>query len=289
MKNYLRKIAKGLKRVPIVYKASINIVRFGGYATYKIFYKNPSDLLEGKRVLITGGTSGIGLSIAKKCLKEGAYVLITGRDEKKLKHVSNEINHIRLKSLVWDVKDLSIISEKIKVTELILDGGIDILVNNAGIINDVQFPNITPEIWNNIYETNSRGLFFLTQELCKQWMKEKTKVNKKILNISSQGAFVGATYPYRLTKWDVVGLTQGLGVKLAKYGIIVNAIAPGIVATNMQPNILIQGDNIFCSENPIERYALPDEIAELAIYLMSDLSNFIVGQTIIIDGGYSLK
>jgi len=92
-----------------------------------------------------------------------------------------------------------------------------------------------------------------------------------------------------MTKWDIAGLTQGLGIKLAPYGIIVNGIAPGITATNMLPGYLNRKENVYCSQNPIKRFSFPEEIAELAIFLISDAGNFIVGQTIICDGGYSLK
>ena len=112
---------------------------------------------------------------------------------------------------------------------------------------------------------------------------------KKIINISSQGGFVGATYPYRMVKWDVRGLTEGLGKSLIKDNIIVNAIAPGVVKTSMQEFSLNQGDNLFTTQNPIQRVCLPEEIAELALFLASDASNFIIGQTIVCDGGYTLK
>ena len=129
----------------------------------------------------------------------------------------------------------------------------------------------------------------MCQLFAKYWKSKKDDSVKKILNISSQGAFVGATYPYRMTKWDIAGLTQGLGYLLAKDNIIVNGIAPGVVRTAMQETTLSQGDNIYNKSNVLKRCSFPEEIAELAIYLSSDLSNFIVGQTIVIDGGYSLK
>lgn len=111
---------------------------------------------------------------------------------------------------------------------------------------------------------------------------------KKIILISSQGGFVGATYPYRLSKWDIVGLTEGLGKQVCKQGILVNGIAPGVVKTEMQQFSLNQGENTYCGQNPIGRVALPEEIAELAAFMISDACNFMVGQTIRVDGGYSL-
>ncbi|WP_320167930.1 SDR family oxidoreductase [Mangrovibacterium marinum] len=266
------------------------IFKYGGYTTVNIANINYGKILKGKRILITGGSSGIGLSIAKKCLNEGAIVVITGRSETKLKKVKKEINNPSLKISVWDISQISQIEENLQTIKNLLEGNIDFLVNNAGITNGTNFPNVTEEIWDKIYTTNSKGLFFLTQSICNQWIKTKERNKlRKVINISSQGGFVGATYPYRMSKWDIAGLTQGLGIKLAPHGIIVNGIAPGIIATNMQQWSFKQKDNVYFSENLLERFALPEEIAELAIFLMSDASNFIVGQTIVCDGGYSIK
>ncbi len=273
----------------LVVKSIKKIYKYGGYSTVNIANINYGAILKGKKILVTGGGSGIGLSIAKKCLQEGATIVITGRNENKLKHVAEEINNPLLKVLVWDISQITQVEEKLQKVKLLLEGEIDILVNNAGIVNGITFPDVTEGIWDKIYATNSKGLFFLTQSLCKRWLKDEKNKVKKVINISSQGGFVGATYPYRMTKWDIAGLTQGLGIKLASHGIIVNGIAPGIIATNMQPGCLNQKENVYCSLNPLERFALPEEIAELAIFLMSDACSFIVGQTIVCDGGFSLK
>jgi NAD(P)-dependent dehydrogenase (short-subunit alcohol dehydrogenase family) len=288
-KNIINSISQILRKISLMVKSMKKIYRTGGYATYSITSIQPGRILEGKKVLITGGGSGIGLAIARKCLSEGAQVLITGRDEKKLLSVSDQIDHPLLMTLAWDVSKIDKLEDTCSKAFELLGGGIDILVNNAGIMSGIQFPHVTEEMWDKIYSINSKGLFFLTQHLCQIWLDEGSNLVKKVLNISSQGGFVGATYPYRLTKWDVAGLTQGLGIKLAPSGIIVNGIAPGIVATQMQPECLKQNENMYSPHNPLERFALPVEIAELALFLMSDASNFIVGQTIVCDGGYSLK
>lgn len=277
------------KKIPLIIGSLRKIYRYGGYSTVNISKLNTGEILKGKNILITGGSSGIGYNIAKRCIEEGANVVITGRNIVKLKEAEEKINNSLLKILEWDITQISEIEEGIiKCKELFL-GDIDVLVNNAGIVNGIQFPNVTENIWDKIYTTNSKGLFFLTQSICDMWIKNNKLCQKKIINISSQGGFVGATYPYRMTKWDVAGLTQGLGVKLAPLGIIVNGIAPGIIATEMQPCCLKQKENVFCPQNPLARFGLAEEIAELAVFLISDASNFIVGQTIVCDGGYSIK
>lgn len=289
MKRIMRKILKLIKKTPLVIKSVSQIYRYGGYSTVNISTVNYGEILQGKKILITGGSTGIGWSIAKKCLQEGATVAITGRSENKLKVAEEEINNPQLKTIVWDISDTAQIEKGVENARLLLGGEIDILVNNAGILNGTQFPNVTEDVWDKIYATNSKGLFFLTQFLCGSWMNNTYSTIHKVINMSSQGGFVGATYPYRMTKWDIAGLTQGLGIQLAPHSIIVNGIAPGIIATAMQPGCLNQKENVYCSQNPLERFGLPEEIAELAVFLMSDAANFIVGQTIVCDGGYSIK
>ncbi len=137
--------------------------------------------------------------------------------------------------------------------------------------------------------TNAIGTLLLSQALCKRWERNYTSKTKKIINISSQGGFIGANNAYRMTKWGIRGLTQYMGSSLSCKNIIVNGVAPGIILTDMQPQFQKQGDNLFTNLNPAKRIGLPTEIAELVTFLLTDATNFIVGQTICCDGGYSLK
>ncbi|MFD0750804.1 SDR family NAD(P)-dependent oxidoreductase [Mucilaginibacter calamicampi] len=283
------KILSIVTSVSLMLKAFKKIYRHGGYTIVNISSIQYGQVLKGRKIVVTGGGAGIGFNIAKRCLEEGASVVITGRSENKLREACKQLNSGLLQPLVWDISEVSEIHKGLEKATFLLGGDIDILINNAGVLDTTPFPYITEQIWDKIYATNSKGLFFLTQTLCEKWMICRNNSLKKIINISSQGGFVGATYPYRMTKWDVAGLTQGLGIKLAQHGIIVNGIAPGIIATDMQPGFLHQKENVFITENPLQRIGLPEEIAELAIFLMSDSANFIVGQTIVCDGGYSIK
>lgn len=278
-----------IERILLALKSILKVYKYGGYTTVNVGSIKHGHILKDRKILISGGSTGIGFSIAKRCIEEGAIVVITGRNDRNLGAACQEINNARLKTLTWNIDRVQDIEEKIRITENLLGGSIDVLINNAGIIDVGSFPNVSEEIWDKIYTTNSKGLFFLTQAVASKWMGRDRIHQKKIINISSQGGFVGALSPYRMSKWDVAGLTQGLGIKLAPHGIIVNGIAPGIIATKMQPKFSKQKENVFCSLNPLQRFALPEEIAELAIFLISDASNFIVGQTIVCDGGFSLK
>lgn len=289
MNKIFKKVYKSSGKIFQAIKYLKHVYSYGGYSTVKIAQINHGEILKNKNILITGGSSGIGLSIAKKCLNEGANVIITGRNEDKLKNTLIDLNNLNLKYIVWDISNIQEIDEKIKKAKSMFNEEIDILVNNAGILDTTNFLEVTEKTWDSVYATNSKGLYFITQSICNSWIKKKNNNLKKIINISSQGGFVGATYPYRMTKWDIAGLTQGLGFKLAPMGIIVNGIAPGIIATSMQDNYLKQKENVYCSHNPLGRFALPEEIGELALFLMSDACNFIVGQTIVCDGGFSIK
>ncbi len=278
------KLKKAIRAIRLAKK----FYRTGGCVVANIAYPQYGYVLKGKRVCITGGSSGIGLAIAKKYAQCGAEVVITGRKESKLKAAVSEIGH-DASYVLWDVSDIHVCQDKIDEMGQKLGGCIDILINNAGIAPSKFWGNVDESEWDNIYNINLKGMFFLTQQLVKEWKKQPIQGYRKVINISSQGGFVGATYPYRMVKWDIRGLTEGLGKSLIGENIIVNAIAPGVVKTSMQQFSLEQGDNLFTNQNPIQRVCLPEEIAELALFLASDASNYIIGQTIVCDGGYTLK
>lgn len=289
MRKLINKLYRISLKLMLTLKALRKFYRNGGYTGYTIAKIDYGKILADKTVLVTGGSSGIGLSIAKKFIEQGATVVITGRDKEKLSKAADDINNSRLIEMVWDIGEVG-------KTETMLDrclehtkGKLDILINNAGLIGNTSFLDVTEKNWDEVYRVNSKGLYFLTQAVCKYWISGSEKKTRKVINITSQGGYVGATYPYRMTKWDIAGLTQGLGIKMANSGIIINGIAPGIIATAMQPGLDASAENIFIPSNPVERFGFTDEIAELALFLSGDAANFIVGQTIVCDGGFSIK
>lgn len=282
----INRLMKVCERIFTTVKGVQQCWRVGGVTNVQINQINYGEVLAAKNVLVTGGSSGIGFAIAKKCISEGAQVVITGRNEEKLKRAKEEIGSDRLRTMVWDHGDIAICKEKLKeCMNLVGSQKLDVLVNNAGVcLQPLGFFDTTESAWDETYAVNSKGLFFLTQAFCDDCLKKKQPA--KIVNISSQGGFLPAPHPYRMTKWDIVGLTKGLGKQLAPHGIIVNGVAPGMIATDM---IQRGAENVFSNLQPNERVGVPEEIAELVLFLVSGAANNIIGQTIVCDGGYTAK
>jgi 3-oxoacyl-[acyl-carrier protein] reductase len=283
MFNALVKIAQ---KLVVAVRAIKQCWKVGGVTKVQINQINYGEILTAQSVLVTGGSSGIGFAIAKKCISEGAEVVVTGRNKDKLKRAKEEIDSDRLKVMIWDHGDVAICKDKLQeCISLFRSQKLDVLVNNAGVcLQPLGFFATTESIWDQTYAINSKGLFFLTQAFCDDCLKKKQSA--KVVNISSQGGMLPAPHPYRMTKWDIVGLTKGLGQQLASHGIIVNGIAPGMIATEM---IMRDAENVYSKLQPICRVGLPEEIAELVLFLVSGAANNIVGQTIVCDGGYTSK
>ena len=272
-----------IKIILFYFKNLIKFIRKGGVVYVNIGQLVHGNILRNKRVLITGGTSGIGYSIAKKFLSEGANVVITGRDEQRLLNAANSLGG-NIYTLLWDVSDASIANEQIqKVIDKL--GGIDILINNAGIYSSIPFLSVDEKIWDSVMNTNIKGVFFICQAAVEHMMKNIN--GGKIINITSIRGFQGDCAPYGISKWGANGFTKGLARDYISKNIIVNGIAPGITATEI--NKINVNENAFCKGEPQNnRVALPEEIAEIALFLASNASNNIVGQTIICDGGATL-
>lgn len=241
--------------------------------------------LENRYALITGGSSGIGYSIAEAFARNGATVIITGRDITKLKNAQYNLSKIcygkENKVLAFEL-DISDLEKMEKSFYNIIDNinfKIDILVNNAGVNGKQIFPEISEAEFDRIIGTNLKGTYFISQLFAKYLIKNKQKGN--ILFISSSSAVRPAITPYMLSKWGIKGLTLGLAKKYLPYGIIVNGIAPGNTATSMITN----KEDLNCDYNLVGRFIAPEEIANFATILVSSMGKMIVGDTIYITGG----
>ncbi len=241
-----------------------------------------TQLLTNKVVLITGGSGGIGFAIAKKCLASGAKVIIAGTSEEKLNAKVKECDTQSIKALVLNLNDVSSFEAKVQeACGLFEENRIDVLVNSAGVNPAKKFFDITEKDFDTTMAVNVKGIFFMCQAMA-QYMIEN-KIKGHILNLSSSSALRPAWGPYEMSKWTIKGFTVGLADVLIKHGIVVNAIAPGPTATPMLGKE--EGDDLDLPNNPTGRYAMPEEIAELAVMLISDAGKLVVGDTLYATGG----
>lgn len=247
--------------------------------TAQIVSLSPNVLLKGRKAIVTGGTSGIGHSIAQSFLNAGATVIITGRDKNRLNSaVSSLCSYGEISGFVLDNADVTSFEGTFnKIIEK--NEKIDILVNNAGVLGAV-LPNAKEEDYDLVLNTNLKGPFFLSQMVGK-YMKDN-QIKGNILNIASSSSLRPAVSAYTLSKWGLRGLTLGLAKVLAPYGITVNGLAPGPTAT---PMLKKDCDNITNDDIPLGRYVMPEEIANMAVFLVSEMGRSIIGDIVYMTGG----
>lgn len=251
-----------------------------------ISYLAPNEMLRGRAALVTGGTSGIGYEIAKAFINAGAKVVITGRNEQKLSKACAAINKEvscmnMIFGLVMDNTNVKTMPQKLEEIKSLVGGqSVDILVNNAGVVGG-EVKDCLEEQYDRIMDTNLKGTFFLSQLMARYFVNNK--IGGNILMIGSSSSLRPATSAYTITKNAVYGFTKGLAKVLAPYGITVNGLAPGPTAT---PMLMPDGvrDEISFS-NSLGRYVLPGEIANMAVFLVSNMGRSIIGDMIFMTGG----
>ena len=247
-----------------------------------IHYLSPSSRLEGKKIIVTGGGRGIGYAMAKRFVEEGAEVLICGRDEKVLEEASQKIG---CKYLQYNLMDIQNNNDFLLKAEKQL-GKVDCLVNNAGVsLHEADFTCVTSETFDIQINTNLKAPFFLTQDFVE--MLRKDGRSGHVLFISSETGTTADERPYGWSKAAINSMVEGLAYKLVSYGIRVNAIAPGVVATDMT-GLKSDGDLSYAG-NITGRVYLPEEIAEVACFLLSDASSCITGQVLVCNNGKTIN
>ena len=252
---------------------------------------NPFDL-SGKAAIVTGGNNGIGRGIAIGLAGAGANVCIAGRDEKKNENVRLEIEELGHEciSLRCDVNVEADIAAAIAATEEAF-GGLSILVNNAGIAALNVPENMSDEEWSSVIETNLSSVFKFSRAAHPSLAKSG---GGKIINIGSMYSIFGSPLAasYAASKGGVVQLTKSLAVAWANDDIQVNAILPGWITTDMTAPIRNDMQDLYDSivaRTPAGRFGEPEECAGTAVYLASEASNFVTGQSIAVCGGYSVS
>lgn len=243
--------------------------------------------MKRKTVLITGGARGIGKAMSEAFAKEGYNVLINfNKSEKEAKELYSKLSekNSSVKLFKADVSNREDVENMIDycVREF---GGLDILINNAGISQDKLFTDITDKDWDRMMNINLKGSFYCSQVALKYMISEK---KGNIINISSIWGISGASCEvhYSITKAGIIGMTKALAKEVGPSNIRVNSIAPGVINTDMLSGYGKEDINVLVEETPLMRLGTPEDIANCAIFLASDKSNFITGQVISLNGGF---
>ncbi|WP_010240532.1 3-oxoacyl-[acyl-carrier-protein] reductase [Clostridium arbusti] len=242
--------------------------------------------LSNKIALVTGGTRGLGRAIAEKLAEEKVKVVVTGTNEDRANQVANEI------SLAYDVEalglkhDVSSEESTKEVVKCIIDKfkRIDILVNNAGITSDGIMMTMKKEKWDKVLNINLTGAFNCTKFVSKHMLKQKSG---SIVNITSVVGITGnvGQANYSASKAGLIGFTKTVARELAERGITVNAIAPGCISTDMTSKLSDKISQEILSQIPMKTYGDSESVANAVLFLVSNMSQYITGQVINVDGG----
>ncbi|MCC5911997.1 MAG: 3-oxoacyl-[acyl-carrier-protein] reductase [Clostridiaceae bacterium] len=245
--------------------------------------------LKGKNALVTGGSRGIGKAIALKLAEHGANVIInyTSRPDA-AQGVVEELKqyNVKAKAIKCDVTNNEDIIAMMKVVDEEFDS-IDILVNNAGVTKDNLLMRMKEEDWQQVMDVNLKGVFLCTKAVIRKMMKQKYG---RIINISSVVGVMGnaGQSNYSASKAGVIGFTKSIAKEVAAKGINVNAVAPGFIDTDMTAVLSEDVKQQLVSSIPLKRYGKPEDIANLVLFLSGDVSNYITGQVISVDGGMAI-
>ena len=243
--------------------------------------------IEGKRILITGSTSGIGNVLAEGLAQAGAFVILNGRTETNVDQAVKSFmaRGYKTSGAAFDITKAEEV--ELRIAELESDlGPIDVLVNNAGIQHRAPLEEFKLEDWNKVINTNLTGAFIVSQAVIKLMI---TRRSGKIINICSLQSELArpSIAPYSTAKGGLKMLTRGMATEWAKYNIQVNAIGPGYFKTEMTKALWEnqEFDTWLCKRTPANRWGNPEELIGTLIYLSSAASSFLNGQIIYVDGG----
>ena len=245
--------------------------------------------LDNKCSLITGGSRGIGFSIAKALAKAGSDIVLLARNKKRLEQAQDDLAKIGRDVRIYPFDMVEVDGIKEIYSKIIEDaGGIDILINNAGGLRRGPAETLSLKDWNFVINLNLSSVFALSQAFAKERIEKEKK--GKIINISSVTSEVTRKHiaAYAASKGGIRQLTKSLAVDWAQYHINVNAIGPGYFKTDLTQPLWQDEmfDNWIKKRTPEGRWGSPDELGYAAVFLASPASDFITGQTLYIDGGF---
>ena len=240
----------------------------------------------GKTVLVTGSTRGIGRAIAEEFAKHGANVVVSGTVKERAEEVAKELAEkygVKTLGVGMDVSDPQSVEDAFKEINAAF-GGVDILVNNAGITRDTLFLRMKMEDWQKVLDVNLTGAFLVTKQVVRYMTKKRWG---RIINISSVVGFTGnvGQVNYATTKAGLIGFTKSLAKELAPRNVLVNAVAPGFIETDMTETLKDEIKESYKKQIPLGRFGKPEEVARVVLFLASPMADYITGETIHVNGG----
>ena len=238
--------------------------------------------LKNLNIILTGATGGIGRSILYSLNKCNAKIIATGTNENKLNQIKEQFTNVQVKK--FDILNHSSIEKFIDECNEIFEGKIDVLINNAGITQDNLTIRMKDEEWNKVINLNLTSTFLLTKNVIKKMIKNK---NGKIINITSIVGHTGnvGQANYAASKAGLVGMSKSLAIEYGKKNIKVNCISPGFIKSEMTDKIDEKFKSALEEKISLERLGDPEDVANAVLFLSSDLSDYITGETIHINGG----
>ena len=241
--------------------------------------------LNGKTVLITGASRGIGEAAAKTFAQAGANVMLTARNADKLKNIKKKLGD-RTEYFAGDISDPNIVSQLVDFCYSHF-GALDILINNAGVTNDALFLRMDLEKWTQVINTNLKSNFLLSSALSKNMIKKKWG---RIINITSVVGHTGnfGQSNYSASKAGILGMSKSIALELAKRNVTVNCIAPGFIETSMTAVLSESQRESLIEKIPMGKIGSPKDVANCVEFLVSDKSEYVTGQTIHVNGGLAM-
>lgn len=250
-------------------------------------------LLKGKKALVTGGTAGIGKAIACLYAEQGADVAIFGTNPERAESAVKEIEAARAcpeQKILYFLLDVSQFAQVGEAIEKVYQafGKIDILVNNAGITRDNLLLRMSEEDWDQVLSVNLKSAFNTCKAVARPMMKARSG---SIINITSIVGLTGnaGQINYAASKSGMIGFTKSLAKELASRNVRANCVAPGYIETQMTEVLPQQVKEEILKKVPLGRIGQPRDIAHAALYLAADLSNYVTGQVIAVDGGMVMQ